>query len=281
MSKDTGLPSLLSKRKIVLWVEDRLTREYLYSIWPDESERFNIMSGGGHKAVRGIVNELKGQKYSNVFGLTDRDFYPTNRGRWKENDPNLVIFRPERVEIENYLLDWDAMAGCGQNRMLNRKSVHDIKNRADEIAEKMVWWMACKSVLNDFWEILTESFPEHPKPNKINSLKEAEDYIVEQEWYVSLRPKTDQIINAPLSEQLKNRGDLYQSRLQDGSWVNDFSGKQIYKSLCGFVLEDPNRRTSEKEIDLAISIGEWQYKDKKIPPELIELKDALKVRVGI
>ena len=62
---------------INLWVEDALTREYLSTLWNDSSVLFLV--GGGNEGVRAIVKDAEEAGLTSVFGLTDRDFRPTNK----------------------------------------------------------------------------------------------------------------------------------------------------------------------------------------------------------
>ena len=78
--------------------------------------------------------------FANVFGLTDRDFRPTNKPGW--NDPNRT-FRTLVLpvhEIENYLLDSRSLrSSLFNNRGLSET---DIQTIIEEAAGRLCWWAA-------------------------------------------------------------------------------------------------------------------------------------------
>src|SRR5438093_2121566 len=104
------LVSSLYTPPAVLWVEDQASYEYLLVVWSDPQIR--LLIGGGRDGVRGMVNQARSERHTHVFGLIDRDFDASNRGRWASPATCPSVFRPEVHEIENYLLDADALAGC-------------------------------------------------------------------------------------------------------------------------------------------------------------------------
>ncbi|OQY60141.1 MAG: hypothetical protein B6245_02950 [Desulfobacteraceae bacterium 4572_88] len=71
---------------------------------------FQILIAGSAENLISVVNDLQKNGYGHVFGFTDRDFRKTNRTSW--NNPDMLIYKPDHFEIENYLLEWEALAGC-------------------------------------------------------------------------------------------------------------------------------------------------------------------------
>lgn len=137
---------------------------------------FQILIAGSAENVIAVVHDLQKSEYGHVFGFTDRDFRKSNRSQWKNPSQDMMIYRPDHFEIENYLMDWKALAECDGNNRHNRTQ-EDIEERATQYANEMLWWMACRQVLSDFHKRLVEYFPAHPKVDKINSLQDAEDHI--------------------------------------------------------------------------------------------------------
>lgn len=139
MARDIARQTLYSA-SINLWVEDRLTREYLSRIWNDADVRFFV--GGGNDGVRALAEDAADNGFSNVFGLTDRDFRPSNKRDWTNPQKNFRTFVLPAHEIENYLLDAHALAAC---RFNNRKLTADaIEEFMWSFAAGLCWWAACR-----------------------------------------------------------------------------------------------------------------------------------------
>src|SRR5262245_23120839 len=98
---------------LVLWVEDTVVRDYLTDAWQDPAIRFLI--AGGDVGIPAVVESARQDGHAQVFGLVDRDFRNSNRSRWLATTSDLRVFVPEAHEIENYVLDADALAGCALN----------------------------------------------------------------------------------------------------------------------------------------------------------------------
>ncbi len=283
MPVTTHLDSILSVRPAVLWVEDRLTKEYLQRIWQPEDQLFQILIAGSAENVIAVVHDLQGNGYGHVFGFTDRDFRTSNRSRWNSPSQDMLTYRPERFEIENYLLDWEALAGCDENMNRFKRTRADIEQRAAQYANEMLWWMACRKVLSDFHHRLTDHFPTHPKVNQINSLPDAESYIrIARNWWNDF-PEHSKYIQQPgtLTNDLQtayndNRGDL-----SSGNWTRNFSGKEIFRSVRGFLFNKSYASAEEMDTDMTKSVADWQIENNSVSAELIELKKSIKRRVEI
>lgn len=76
MARDVARETLY-RGSINLWVEDRLTREYLSRLWRDPGIAFFV--GGGNDGVRAFTKDAENDEFPNVFGVTDRDFRPSNK----------------------------------------------------------------------------------------------------------------------------------------------------------------------------------------------------------
>ncbi len=282
MTTVSQLDALLSVRPAVLWVEDRLTKEYLQRIWQPDDQLFHFLIAGNHANVTAVVSHLREEGHEHVFGFVDRDFQPSNRARWKHPSANLVIYRPECLEIENFLLDWPALAGCRENRR-HQRSRQAIQAHAEQVARQMVWWMACRELLSNFHERLTGTFPDHPKSVHINSLQDAEDYIkTARGWWNNLPGQVAHVQNeSAITSGLQSASSRYQDSLNDGTWTEWFSGKEIFRSIRGFLFNQRYAGNDVMDTDLAKSVADWQVDHQAVPAELMELKDSLKERLGL
>ena len=91
MPRDVARDALYSGQ-VNLWVEDALTRAYLDGLWNDSAVKFLI--GGGRDGVGAILKDAEDTGYTNVFGVIDRDFQPSNRGRLDEPGQDFPKVRP-------------------------------------------------------------------------------------------------------------------------------------------------------------------------------------------
>lgn len=279
----TNLDILLSSRHIVLWVEDTLTREYLRRVWQPDDLLFQILIAGSIDNVTAAVRDLQENGYGHVFGFTDRDFRSSNRSQWNDPSPNMYIYRPDRLEMENYLLDWVALAECDENKNRYNRSPEVIQNRVTQYAQNMLWWMACRQVIYHCHERLTGHFPEHPKVMDINSFLDAKTYIKTTRGWWNRFPEHAAYIQNPdnLTSDLHDACSKNQNDLNDGTWVKNFSGKEIFRMIRGFLF---NRRYDSNEVmdtDLAKSVADWQIENDAVPVEIMELKKSIMNRVGL
>lgn len=282
MITTSHLSTLLAARKVVLWVEDTLTKEYLLHLWQPEDIHFNILVGGGNRAIRAVVHDLREDGYGHVFGLTDLDFGQTNKAQWLNPASGLEVFRLPVLEIENYLLDWDALEGCQANQSRHRRTKPWLEQQALGLANTMTWWMACRSALALYQDRLQNGFPEHPKIHAIQSLAAAQNHIeTANGWHGQLLATANHITDtSKLSNDLILAHSTWSASLSHGTWVRDFSGREIYRVLRGYVL-DQGGTTTEMDIDLAKSIGDWQHDNNRIPQDMRDLLAGLKSKAGI
>jgi len=278
----THINQIIAKNPILLLVEDRLTAEYLSIIWQDDAKFFGFGIGGGNETVKGMVHDLRTQGIENVFGFIDRDFRKSNEPRWADINSDVKVFEPTVHEIENFLLlSWEAIEGCSLNK--RNRTQEDIKNRSESYAQEMVCWMACRSVLSHYRDRLVGDFPEHPPLGSINNQHEAENYITSQNWYNSLKDSFSHIFDeTSLSSDLSEAYEKHKQQLRDETWVREFSGKEIFRRVRGYLFEEKAYDSpSVMDEDLAKSIADWQVENNSVPEELIDLKNSLKERVGL
>jgi len=275
------LSSLLSARPIVLWVEDELTKEYLLRVWRPDDRLFQIIVGGSMNSVIAVVNDLREAKECrHVFGLIDRDFRDSDKSKWHSDD--VLVLQPTVMEIENFLLSWEALAGCDQNTKHFGRTIDQISQRAQQEAQRMTWWMACRTVLSDVYGKLIEGFPEHPKIDNIQDKAQAETYILNHSWHGNFPAKAKQIQNkSSITKDLVDAHTLHQKQLSDDTWISEYSGKEIFRHIRGYLFNRVYDSPESMDEDLAKSVGEWQITNGKVPQELIELKNAIKSRVGL
>ena len=282
MSSKSDLSSVFSKRPIVLVVEDRVVKEYLYAVWGADQIHFTIIAAGGHQIVSGFVEDSRKHGITTIFGFVDTDFGTSNVENWEttNNPPN--IFRSSYHEAENMLLDWDALEGCDLNQRQNNHNSSDIQNWAKAEAAKQPWWLACRNRLRDMQKLHGAGFPKAPKLTNVTSHDEAFAYIADSGWCGDLQSRTTQIMDSTcLDAELNTAHTQFSNDLASDEWKTTFSGKEIYRHLRSRIYNVHPSVSKDADVDLAHSVGLWQRENNKVPCEMNKLKDIIKKRVGI
>ena len=82
--------SLYGSAIVTVWVEDELTRSYLYAVWEDDAS-VAIRIAGSKNAVRATVADARQVAHSHVFGLVDRDFQTSNKDGWADLTKDIAM----------------------------------------------------------------------------------------------------------------------------------------------------------------------------------------------
>jgi len=266
---------------INLWVEDDLTREYLSALWGDDPDVFFLV-GGGNEGVRAVVEDARTAGFSNVFGLTDRDFRPTNKPRWNDPGKTFRTFVLPVHEIENYLLDPAALhASRLNNRALTESQIDGHLNAA---AARLCWWEACREVIAEVKHRFRDEFVPDP-PRTLSSHAEASDHVCKSTWFSKLAsecaktsaPEIEQLLTASHSQALQ--------QIQDATWRVDFAGKEVFHDIGSRICDRTTIRgysptALEFDIDLAKDVAASQVASASVPIDLVDLLSALKSRIA-
>jgi len=131
-------------------------------------------------------------------------------------------------------------------------------------------------------ELHGKDFPTAPGVDVISSYQEAFDHVEQSVWCGDLQNRTTQILDqTTLQQELTQAHTVYDQNLQSGQWLSTFSGKEIFRHLLSRIYDVDRSVSREADVDLAISVGDWQRENGHIPKELNDLKQAIKTRVGI
>ncbi len=266
--------------EVIVWVEDALTEAYLNKLWADD--RIRILVAGSGPTVKAVTTDARVARHMSVFGVRDRDFGKTNFGTWTKYDKEIRVFRLPRHEIENYLLDWHALAGCSENR--RGKKAHDIEAEVKKHATSLDWWLSAKRTLSDLSANLSRDFPRGLGQTKIKDHKDALDYILTcRGWYqhVCDLPKTS-LNEAKIKSLLTKHQEHIHRALDNGKWIEAFPGKELLGKAKAFIRTRPKaRKKATDDIDLAKAIANWQVDNKRPPSDLVTLRECLLQRAGI
>jgi len=278
MARDVARDTLY-RAPINLWVEDRLTLEYLSRIWNDPGIAYFV--GGGNDGVRALADDAADDGFSNVFGLTDRDFRPSNKSEWANPRKTFRTFVLPAHEIENYLLDAPALAAC---RFNNRGLTADeIEERIRSAAAGFCWWAACRDVLAELKRRFRDGFVPDP-PRTLSDATAAKAHICKSPWFQKLAAESEKTDEAGIELLLKERHVEASNRLASGEWRIDFAGKEIFRDIGSRIfdrMKSPgyNPTPAAFDIDLAQEVADQQLKLKSIPQDLTDLHSALKARL--
>jgi hypothetical protein len=271
-----SLPSPTRNAEITIWVEDSLTDEYLTQLWADPA--MNLLVAGGRPGVKSLVETAARTKVTKVFGIVDRDFGSTNRDRWA--DPEVRVFRLGRHEIENYLLDANAMAGCSLNNQ--KLSVSEVQAKLLELAKQQTYWLACRSLLRHVDTELKADFPV-PKVTELTSSEAAERFLESSPWLTGLSERVGRLVQPEgWKKRLHDEAGRYQQGLTDGSWVEHCSAGDMIPTIRSILFKKPKSQSIEvTDSDFAKAVSAWQIANDAIPADLLDLHDIVRTRVGL
>jgi hypothetical protein len=266
---------------INLWVEDVLTRDYLRALWETPiSVAFRL--GGGNDGVDAIVKAFAEDGHQNVFGVVDRDFRLSQKDTWLDPNKNYKTFVIPVHEIENYLLVPDALKF---SKYHNRHwEVADFSERMLLAATRLCWWVACRDVIAELKKRFREPFLPDPKQSVVDE-PTALAHICGSPWFSKLALEAGRSSVSDVAALLAASHLAASKRLQDGSWLQEFSGKEIFKDVVSWMCDEPRvprfpRNRSLFYADIAKGIAEWQIANSAVPADLANLFDALKMRIS-
>ncbi|MDX9724704.1 MAG: hypothetical protein RBU37_28400 [Myxococcota bacterium] len=276
------LSSLYRNKPLLLLVEDSLTWTYLRSLWEDDDIGFLV--AGGNQILRAAVKDAREGGHPNVFGLQDRDFGASNHASWLNPNKNPLVFVPKAFEIENYLLDFDGLGALGPGHNPWPRQPNDLRTRANQLAGRSLWWMAVRATIAEVHEVLMGSFPAHPPmPNseELTNLDEArallEEKLLGSAWGQQLAQWVPGLNRSWVEARLLAHQTTLEGQRESSAWVTAWSGKELFNHLAGYMRKE---RAPTLE-DLAKGLAEYQRSQHTEPPELLELRSALRKRVGL
>jgi hypothetical protein len=273
------VPRLYRPGVVNVWVEDGVVAAYLNELWSDPS--VHSLIAGGKEGVSSLADHALTNRYPGVFGIVDRDFDETNYASWADPTKEFRRFVLPAHEFENYLLDADAIAGSDIN--MHGKTVAEIRRRLENLASRLVWWMACRAVVASLRRTVLDQFIPHPRNTDVVDMPSAERWIASSEWWNNIGARiTTAIDAAALKRMLQTHHDAYRDDLANGNWLRTFSGKELFRDVTSYVYTPPQPASkSERDADVAKSIAKLQTDYGRRPSELLELLQSMKRKAGI
>lgn len=260
-----------------LWVEDEETRTYLETAWSGES-LIKLYVAGGARHVGAVVKAAREDWNTHVFGLRDRDFADSNRNRWSE--PDVHVFAGDSLEVENLMLDAEAIADCDVNTSgLGSAAVEE---RMVALASPQISWMACRRLISEISEAATRNFVEHPRRANIRSHAEALNAITGSEWWRHVLPTLPATWgnSQDIGTKLTAHEAGYASALRDRSWREKFSGKEILRDLRSAVWTKKHEPDPGGAQTFVRAIAAAQVRLGRVPDEVNTLRRVIRHRIG-
>jgi hypothetical protein len=267
---------------INLWVEDRLGREYLSSLWANDPG-IAFFVAGGNEGVRAVVADAEKAGFPNVFGVIDRDFRPTNQPHWFSPQKNFRTFVLPVHEMENYLLDPEAIAQSRLNTL--NQTAEQVREHLKRSADRLAWWSACRGVIAELKRRFRDHFVPDPGCGVITDAVTAIDHICSSAWFLGLATELSRNTRADIQRLLVDAYQQAVTYLADGKWLIEYSGKEIYRDVGSHIcdrqkLSGYNATSTEFDIDLAKDIASRQISNNSVPQDLSDLLKALKQRIA-
>ena len=278
MNDAAHLDSFYKAGRIVLWVEDSLTRDYLRAAWRSPVDIAFFVANGG-TSIPSLVTAARENSpaIQHVFGIVDCDFGKTNREKWGET--GTITFRLPKHEIENYLLDPKAFTESDLNT--RKRILTDVTTEMQRLANLQPAWLACRKILNTLSREAKDGFIKSPKVIAITNLLDARDYIVKSDWFLQVASRlTSSLTVVETSRRIDEAIIKYRDDLSTNEWHTSFSGKEVFRQLRAYTYQPP-RKPGNPDNDFAKSVGSWQAANDCVPPDIGQLLTKLRMLVGI
>jgi hypothetical protein len=273
----------LYRSPVNIWVEDDLTHSVLTEIWADL--QINVIVACGKPSVCHMVLAAPRRHASRVFGLVDRDFDEDDEERWDLPDRRLLRFPVH--EFENLLLDFPLLSelamGCPADQ---------IRRQAQDRAQELIWWTACKVVLRQVRHDVADDFlsdpPMPPAAREVRDRGSALRHLTDQDFWSSRRRALDNWMPDAVDRRLLAEADRLQADLQSGAWVMTFSGKEILRHLRSHVRgldRSPERRPAptqaERDEDLGKRLARLMRERQRVPEALVRIRQVVRQKAGL
>ncbi len=258
-----------------------MTLAYLRATWQSPRD-IHFMIGGGNDGVHALVNMFAESGYQNVFGVTDRDFRQSNVDQWLNESKNFRTFVLPVHEIENYLLDADALhSSVYHNRKLD---LGDIEEKMTDIARGQCWWAACRDVIAELKRRFREPFVSDPKLS-VTDENSAFDHICNSDWFSKLQSELERSTQDEIRQLLINANQQSNLAIHNGEWKKDFAGKEILRNVGNWICDRPSLVVPppngvEYYVDLAKQIAGRQVRNNSVPSDVIQLRQAISARIA-
>ena len=270
-------------KSVLVYVEDVTTKVYLDELLGNNGKFVEVIVVGGRQSVLGVIEDDVRNKVTRTLGIVDRDFNSNVQGGWTLKY-NRVFLLPNH-EIENYLLDFDAIASYTPGGKSAPKDASHWQELAHSIAERYVYSATYNRLIAEIQSKLCQNYPEaihlstNPAKNcgsdpsgvVLKNLNEVVSHLKAQPWMAANPPN---ILAGALknSELVKSATDIFTAfdvALHDpqDSWVRCFPGKEMFRAITTTLLKG-----NEDDANLVMWIARKQLESKTVP---IAMRDCI------
>jgi hypothetical protein len=184
--------------------------------------------------------------------------------------------------MENYLLDGDALASSRYNNLGLPPA--EIERSMTDRAGRLCWWAACRDVLAELKRRFRLGFIADPGQSIVDEMA-ARQHICGSSWFQKLATEVACSTEADIHTLLAEAHAVSTTRLGDGTWRDEFSGKEILRDVSSRFCHRPAipsfpAKDAEFYADLAKDVAAWQVANGKQPADLVDLLTALKSRIA-
>lgn len=253
----TELSTLYRTHLYHCWVEDTLTRDYLNALWLASDLKLWVGAGG---ALREIVEASRAEIAAlRIFWMNDGDWAPNTLNQVR---PGAISYRLHRHEIENYLLDEDAIASL---RQMLRKGL-DAAQAASALsasAQRLVCVVAASRTLDALKQnINVASWPTQPTIASCADAATTESWLTAQltarraELRAVQRGAGDALNAQHVTARLQREIQSAQQELQSGDWRRTYPGKELLRDAWDDIFAV--KQNAAAEADLAKHVATYQ-----------------------
>lgn len=255
-----------------VFVEDEMTKSYLSEIWYKDMSRLFLIPVGGKANVIHLADHFREHKIK-CWGIVDLDY------RWDNRSSTRNIIVLHKHEIENYLLDPQAIHACDfnlDNRTKQpRHSAQTIQETIDRYLHDKKWWFSACYILYLMDIELRRLTPQNPNQMEITDIQSIVSFIQNCGFISKLDAFVQKLDSDKLhdfvSHHVENINCIYDSNEQHDL----FPGKQVFKHLKGFLPGSSYYRSDNMDLDFAKAIARAQTEQNTVPQDLMNIKDII------
>lgn len=268
--------------KYIVYVEDRVTQIYLSNLQPNRSLVQFIIVGGRNRVLGCLEDDFR-NNVELTLGVTDRDFDRNAKLGWCITDVGREYYCLPAHEIENYLLDFEAIESFRCPGVNPQKPASHWLEIAKKIASGYLYSVVYNQVLSDLQREYSKNYPRHlplscgPGAdygimlNAVNIETETELVVklLGETWFAHAAQRFESLFSSEsLKERVSQAVEYYKSILdrKGYDWVYAFPGKEMYKAIANSMS-----LTDSYSEDLTKYIARTQMANNTVPSDIQDL----------
>lgn len=277
--------------RAVVYVEDAETASFLGKLFTTVRTVMEFVPAGGFMGVATRLQEVRTRTPTvKAFGLVDRDYRPDRSAKWQLATTR--TFQLKRHEIENYALDWVAIASLAAQQGQSSAAITPtaVESYACQIANDYLYTVACNSYLAELERVIYINKPHemvvYPKPastltaceqkKTLLSLAAAINYLDQSKIVNLVRQKAPTALSlSGLTTSLNGHVTTFRAALNGGSplWQEIYPGKEILRAIrCRWFAQ-------MNDEDFLKEIARVQVASNRIPSDLDVIVKAIQSRI--